>query len=143
ECLIQAGPGARGAGQAAIHIDPLRSDPQFLENPLLRGEVLFVGGAAGIAHKCCCHVIKCTLSLPSMQKISYHLNETCSRQLLSAGASETWRVRWTIRLRTHMDGRWSGLHGSGATPCTGSGRMHRGRAPAGHGALCGAPTPPR
>jgi hypothetical protein len=41
--LIQAGPGARGAGQAAIHIDPLRGDPECLEHGLLDGEILVVG----------------------------------------------------------------------------------------------------
>ena len=43
EGLIQAGPGARGAGQAAIHIDPLRCDPEGLEHGLLDGEILLVG----------------------------------------------------------------------------------------------------
>ena len=43
EGLIQAGPGAPGAGQAAIHIDPLRCDPEgFLEHRPLDGEVLLV-----------------------------------------------------------------------------------------------------
>jgi len=43
EGLIQAGPGARGAGQAAIHRDPLRCDPELLEHGLLDGEILVVG----------------------------------------------------------------------------------------------------
>src|SRR6266568_8439389 len=53
--------------------------------------------------------MKCTLSVPSMQKISYHLNERCRRQVLSAGQRDQRPVRSTIPLRTHMDGRWSGV----------------------------------
>ena len=49
--------------------------------------------------------MQCTLSLPSMQKISYHLNERGRRQVLSAGQRDQRPVRSTVLLRTPLD-RW-------------------------------------
>ena len=44
-----------------------------------------------------------------MQKISYHLNETCCRQVFSACESDKRPVRSTTLLRTHLDRQWSGF----------------------------------
>jgi hypothetical protein len=44
-----------------------------------------------------------------MQKISYHLNETYSKQDLSACERDKRPVRSTIPFRTHTDGQGSGF----------------------------------
>ena len=44
ECLAQPGPGAVGAGQAMVDVDPVRLNPECGEGVTLGGEVLAVGG---------------------------------------------------------------------------------------------------
>lgn len=47
--LIQAGAFPVGAGKAMIEVDPLLDDAELAEPVALGGEVLLVGGAAGVA----------------------------------------------------------------------------------------------
>jgi len=49
EGLVEAGPGPVRAGQPVIDVDPLGGDTELFEGGLLGGEVLRVGGAAGVA----------------------------------------------------------------------------------------------
>jgi hypothetical protein len=47
--LVQAGAVAVGAGKPVVEVDPLGVAAQLEQGLLLGGEVLFVGGAAGVA----------------------------------------------------------------------------------------------
>lgn len=78
ERLVETGAGPVRAGQTVIGVDPLRDDAEFFEGGLLRGEVLFVGGAAGVADQGRRHDRICTLAPPSMIVLSYHSSETAS-----------------------------------------------------------------
>lgn len=49
--LVEAGPVAVGAGQPFVGIDPLSRHPHRQQRLALRGQILFVGGAAGIARQ--------------------------------------------------------------------------------------------
>lgn len=49
ECLIEAGPGAFGAGEPVVEVDPVVGDAELGQTFALGGEVLFVGGAADVA----------------------------------------------------------------------------------------------
>jgi hypothetical protein len=46
--LVQAGAVAVGAGEAVVEVDPLGVDAELEQGLMLGGEVLLVGGAAGV-----------------------------------------------------------------------------------------------
>ncbi len=62
ECLIEAGPGAFGAGQPVVEIDPVGVYPELGQALALGGEVLLVGGAARVATRVPNMIVSVTLS---------------------------------------------------------------------------------
>src|SRR6266705_6606155 len=62
------GTGAVGAGEAVVEVDPLLGNAEFGQPLLLGGEVLFVGGAAGVADQGLGHGRGCTFSPDSCEK---------------------------------------------------------------------------
>ena len=55
EGLIEAGTGAGGTGEAVIGVDAILGDAELREGLLLGGQVLPVGGTAGVSDECCRH----------------------------------------------------------------------------------------
>jgi hypothetical protein len=49
ERLVESGALAVGAGQSVVEVDPVVGYAELAQPVALRGEVLFVGGAAGVA----------------------------------------------------------------------------------------------
>jgi hypothetical protein len=58
--LVQAGAVAAGAGEPVVKIDSIRGDAKAEQELALGGEVLFVGGAAGVADQGRGHARECT-----------------------------------------------------------------------------------
>ena len=55
EGLIEAGAGAAGAGEAVVGVDAVLGDAEIQERLALGGQVLAVGGAAGVSDEGCGH----------------------------------------------------------------------------------------
>src|SRR3954454_19617009 len=101
--LIEAWPGPVRAGEPTVRVNALGRDPELFKGGLLGGEVLLVGGAAGVADQGRGHGDKCTLGLPSVIASAYHLCETLARLgLATLGRGRI--VRWPIPLRTASSG---------------------------------------
>ena len=62
EGLIEARAGAVGAGEPVVKVDALLRDAELAEPVALGGEVLVVGGAAGVADQGLGHDPECTFS---------------------------------------------------------------------------------
>ena len=88
QCLVQAGAGAVGAGEAVVEVDPVLGDAEFAQPLPLCGEVLRVGGATRIPDKdsAAGHDPTVTDSHPSMRIFAYQVSETrpsCRRSTVS------------------------------------------------------------
>lgn len=59
EGLIEAGPGAFAAGEPVVEVDPLVGHAEFDQAVTLGGEVLFIGGATGVADEGAGHDREC------------------------------------------------------------------------------------
>jgi hypothetical protein len=70
EGLVEAGPAAVGAGQSLVQVDPVGGDAESGEGLALGGEVLGVGGAAGVADQRGGHVRQRTDSPPTSETIT-------------------------------------------------------------------------
>ena len=53
--LVETGARARAAGEAVIGVDALGVDAEVDQGQTLRGEVLSIGGAAGVSDADGCH----------------------------------------------------------------------------------------
>ena len=78
ECLGQAGPVAPGAAEPVVKVDPILGHAQGGEGIALGGEVLFVGGAAGVAHESRAHDYECNVGRPVTENRFGRLSETGS-----------------------------------------------------------------
>jgi hypothetical protein len=58
--LVQTGAVAVGAGEPVVEVDSIRGDAKAEQELALGGEVLFVGGAAGVANQGRGHGAECT-----------------------------------------------------------------------------------
>ena len=117
--LIEARPGPVRAGEPTVRVNALGRDPELFKGGPLGGEVLLVGGAAGVADQGCSYGDTCTLGLPSVIGSSYHLCETLVRLGLATLGRRGRIVRWPIPLRTAWPGRAAsrgGRHGPGQNP---------------------------
>jgi hypothetical protein len=112
----EAGTGAGRAGEPTVRVDALGRNPELFKGGPLGGEVLLVGGAAGVADQGRGHGDKCTLGLPSVIASAYHLCETLVRLGLATLGHRGGTVRWPIPLRTPALAWWParrGRHASG------------------------------
>ena len=55
EGLVEAGPGAAGAGESVIGVDAILGDAELQEGLALGVQILAVGGAAGVSDEGCRH----------------------------------------------------------------------------------------
>ena len=76
EGLVQAGTGAGGAGEAVIGVDGFLGDAKLQDRLSLGGQILPVGGTAGVSDEGCRHGGKCTDRVPPVQLFPYHSYET-------------------------------------------------------------------
>ena len=51
ERLAEPGPLTVGSRQAVVHVDPLKGDAELGESVSLGGEILLLGGAAGVSNQ--------------------------------------------------------------------------------------------
>ena len=67
--LVEAGPGPVRAGQPVIGVDPVGSNTELSKRGFLGGEVLFVGGAAGVADEGGRHGQMCNVKPPLNDRV--------------------------------------------------------------------------
>ena len=104
ESLIEAGSGAGCAGESVVGVDAIWGDAEFQEGLALGGQILLVGGTAGVSDECsrdegCRHGI--SVRIGSRIRNCYrtiHMRR-CWYPLAEVGATG-WAVRWTFPLRT-------------------------------------------
>ena len=107
EGLIEARAGAVGAGEPVVKVDALLRDAELAGSVALGGEVLVVGGAAGVADQGLGHGRECTFSPRQSGFSPYGVSATpqvkvtvacSSRRRVSGGGSTCGRLRETLGL---------------------------------------------
>ena len=100
EGLIEAGTGAGGTGEAVIGVDAILGDAELREGLLLGGQVLPVGGTAGVSDECCRHggSVRIGSRLRNCFR-TIHMRRLPGAGLARVGVPDCG-VRWTIPLRT-------------------------------------------
>ena len=95
EGLIEAGPGAGGAGEAVVGVDAILGDAEVQEGLALGVQILAVGGTAGVSDEGCGH--------GGSVRIGSH-NRNCYR---------------THSYETLLGSGWAGVVGDGLRPSPG------------------------
>ncbi len=73
--MVEAGTLPAGACEPVVEVDPVTGDAELTQPVTLGGEILGVGGAAGVADQGPGHDRSVTDSHPSLRIFPYHLCE--------------------------------------------------------------------
>ena len=76
EGLVEAGAGAGRAGEAVIDVSAILGDAKLQERLMLGGQILPVGGTAGVSDERCRHGRSVRIGVPLPQLFPYHSCET-------------------------------------------------------------------
>ena len=105
EGLVEAGAGAGRAGETVIGVDAILGDTELQEGLPLGGQILPVGGTAGVSDERCRHGGSVRIG-PRIRNCSRTIHMRRSWLLCGRGRGDGCAVRWTFPLRTALRSRY-------------------------------------
>jgi hypothetical protein len=116
EGLIEARAGAVGAGEPVVKVDALLRDAELAGSVALGGEVLVVGGAAGVADQGLGHGRECTFSPPTIGIFAVRGIYNTAGQGRGCLLVSAPGVRWGFPLRTPAGDAGPSANANGLRP---------------------------